>query len=304
MSGESKVSSSAAAPMIPRPEFEAIRDGTKALNDNRDARQAAAELRADQQRKAAELVAQGRAMHQHYRDELAGLADDYRREKAKIFEEGKKERQQLREQLNIGFRRAKIKLLARQQKEWRTKAWRERSLLGRVWNAFDAGRSAESFFGQAGKTLWASVSARSRLATLRQQQAEERLVAFQALNAEARKHQADLSTDIDHRLDDNHKRYLAARASTLHRYNAEKRDYAGKWAERAETRRAAWRQFREKWEPLERDRCRSEQQQANLERLHEQQRANLKQLKEQKERGALQRHSLGRTRSRDDGMER
>ena len=289
---------------VPRPVFEAIRDDTKALNDNRNARQATAELKADQQRKAAELMAQGRAMHQHYRDELAGLAADYRRDKARIIETGHEERRQLREQHNVEFRQAKAVLLARQQKEWQRKAWRERSLLGRAWNAFDAGRSAKSAVGRISKTIWASASARSRLATLRQQQAEERMAAFQALNAEARKHQALLSADINHRLDNNHKRHLAVRASTLQRYNAEKRDYAGKWAERTEARREAWRQFREKWELLERDRLRSEQQQANLARLHQQQRETLRHLKEQENQLAKRQPSHLRSRSRSHGIER
>ena len=86
---------------VPRSVFEAVRDGTRALNDNRDARQAAVDLNADQQGKAAELMAQGRAMHQHYRDELACLAADYRRDKARILDMARKERRQLRERLNV-----------------------------------------------------------------------------------------------------------------------------------------------------------------------------------------------------------
>ncbi len=289
---------------VPRPVIEAIRDGTKALNDNRDARQAGAELKADQQQKAAELMAQGRAMHKHYRDELAGLAADYRRDKAKITEAGKEENRQLREQLNIEFRQAKAELQARQQKEWQTTAWRERSLLGRAWNAYDAGRSAEGAVGRIGKALWASISTGSRLAALRQNQAEERRASSQTLKAKTRKRQAKLGTNIDRRLDGNHQRHLAARASTLRRYNAEKRDYVGKWAERTEARREEWRQFREKWEPLERERLRQELQQANLQWLHKQQRENLRHLKEQEERRASRQHSRGRSRRRGDGMER
>ena len=289
---------------VPRSVFEAIRNGTKAFNDNRDARQAASELKADQQRKAAELMAQGRAMHQHYRDELAGLAADYRRDKARIIEAAKDERRQLREQLNVEFREAKAMLLARQQKEWQTTVWRERSLLGRAWNAYDAGRSADSVFGQVGKTLRVSVSARSRLAALRQHQVEERQAVFQTLNAEVRKRQAELGVDIDRRLDGNHKRHLATRASRYRRYQAEKRDYAGKWAERTEARREEWRQFREKWERLERDRRRSKQQRANLQRLHEQQRKNLRRLREQEKQGSSQHRGRGRGRTQDWGMER
>ncbi len=289
---------------VPRPVFEAIRNGTKALNDNRDARKAAAELKADQQRKAAELMAQGRAMHQHYRDELAGLAADYRREKAKIVEAGREERRQLRQQLNVEFRKAKAALFAQQQKEWQTAAWRERSLLGRAWNAYKAGRRAESAVGRIGKTLWVSVSTTSRLVSLCQYQKEERQAILQAQNAEARMCQAELNVEIERRLDDNHQRQLAACASTYRRYQAEKRDYAGKWAERTEERREAWRQFRERWEPLERNRRRIEQQQANLKMLHEKQRANLRQLKEQEERSASRQPGRGRSRSRDDGMER
>ena len=252
---------------VPRSVFEAIREGTKALNDNRDARQAASELMADQQRKAADLMTQGRIMHQHYRDELAGLATDYRRDKAKIVEAGKEGRLQLREQFNVEFRQAKAMLLARHQKEWRTKVWRERSLLGRAWNAYDAGRSAESALGQIGKTLSASVSARSRLAALRQHQSEERQAIFQDFKAEARKRQAELSADIDRRLDDNYKRHLSAQSSTLRRYDAEKSDYADKWAERTEARREGWRQFRVKWEPVERTRRLCESQKENMQKL-------------------------------------
>ena len=289
---------------VPRSAFEAIRDGTKALNDNRGAHQAATELKADQQRKAAELMAQGRAMHQHYRDELAGLAADYRRDKAKIVEAGREERRQLREQLKIEFRQAKAALLAQQQKEWQTTVWRERSLLGRVWNAHDAGRSAESAVGRIGKTLWASVSRTSRLMSLHQHRKEGRQAILQARNSEARERQEEQSADIDRRLDGNHKRYLTARASTLLRYDAEKRDYAGKWAERIEAQRETWRQFREKWEPLERDRQRHERQQANLQELHEQQRKNLRHLREQEERGASRQPGRGRSRSYGDERER
>ncbi len=289
---------------VPRSIFEGIRDGTRAFNDNRDARQAASELKADQQRKAAELMVQGRAMHQHYREELSGLAAYYRRDKAKIFEAWREARRRLREQLTTEFRQAKADLLTRQQKEWQKTAWRERSLLGRAWNAYDAGRSAENAVGQIGKTLWASVSATSRLMSLRQHQKEERQAALQALNAEARKRQEELSTDNDRRLHNNHERHLEARASTLRRYDAEKRDYAGKWAERTEARREAWRQFREKWEPLERDRHRYERQQASLQRLHQQQRENLKRLREREERCASRQHSRGGSRSWDDDRER
>jgi len=210
----------------------------------------------------------------------------------------------LREQLNVEFRQATAALLARQQKEWQTMVWRERSLLGRAWNAYDAGRSAENALGRARKTLWATVSARSRLAALRQHQAEERQASFKAFKVETRRRNAELSADIDRRLDGNHKRHLTARASTHRRYSAKKRDYAGNWAERTEARREAWRQFREKWEPIEQDRHRYERQQANLQRLHEQQSENLRRLKEQEERVATRQRSRGMNRSRDDGVER
>ena len=249
-------------------------------------------------------MAQGRAMHQNYRDELAGLAADYRREKTRIIEAGRAEWQQLREQLKVEFCQAKAALLARQQKEWQKTVWRERSLLGRAWNAYDAGRSAKNAVGQVGKTLWASVSARSRLTALRQQQAEERLVAFEALNIEVRRRHADLSADIDRRLDDNHERYLAAGTSTHCRYSAEKRDYAGKWAEHSEARREAWQQFREKWKSLELDRRRNERQQANLQGLYQQQRENLRMLKGQETQASLQQYDRGKIKNRDDDMER
>ena len=289
---------------IPRSVFEAVRDGTRALNDNRDARQAAAELKADQQQKAAELMARGRAMHQHYRDELAGLAADYRRDKARIVEASRKERRQLRDRLNVEFRQAKAELLARQQREWQTTVWRERSILGRAWNAYDAARSSESALGRLGKTLWASISTGSRIAGLREHLAEERKATFQAYNAEARRRETEIRADVDSRLDDNHKRHLAARASALRRYDAEKGDYATKWSERTAARREAWSQFREKWEPLERDRRRHERQQANLQRLHQQQRENLRRLKEQERQAASRQRGRGRSRSRDDGIER
>lgn len=113
-----------------------------------------------------------------------------------------------------------------------------------------------------------------------------------------------LSGVLDRRLDDNHRRYLAARVSTVRCYNAEKRDYAGKWAEGAEARREGWRQLREMWESLERDRRRSERQQANLQRLHEQQRENLRHLKEREKSVANRHRRRMRSRSRDDAMER
>lgn len=210
----------------------------------------------------------------------------------------------MREQLNIDFRQAKAALLARQQKDWQTTVWRERSLLGRAWNAYDAGRSAETALGQVGKTLWASVSTRSRLTALRQHQAEEWQASYQAFNGEARSRQTELRARIDHRLDDIHQRHIAARASTLRRYDAEKRDYSRKWAERSESRRKAWRQFREKWAPLERDRRRHERQQANLKKLHEQQREKLRSLRVQEKQTASRQRGRGRSRSRRDGIER
>jgi hypothetical protein len=43
------------------------------------------------------------------------------------------EKRQLREYLKIAFQQAKADLFARQQMEWQTTVWRERSLLGRAW---------------------------------------------------------------------------------------------------------------------------------------------------------------------------
>ena len=69
---------------VARSTFEATKAATAGLNDNRDAQQAAAELKADHRRKAAELAAIGRDMHEHYRTELANLGADYQRDKARL----------------------------------------------------------------------------------------------------------------------------------------------------------------------------------------------------------------------------
>ena len=95
-----------AAAQIPRPVSEAVRDATEGFNGNREAREAAAELRADQRQKAAELASLGRAMHQHYRHELANLAADYRRDKATIAKQQGAELVALKKPLRFEMRPA------------------------------------------------------------------------------------------------------------------------------------------------------------------------------------------------------
>jgi hypothetical protein len=145
-----------------------------------------------------------------------------------------------------------MQAFARQQdQERRTTLWRERSLLGRVWNAYDAGRSAEGF-GRVGKTLWSTVSRSARLDSLHAERAARRQAVYEQAVGWARKRETELRTAGKVALDANYQKFLAARESTLRQYETEQKDYRRQWAERTATRRKAWQQYRVNWEPRER----------------------------------------------------
>ncbi len=177
---------------VPRPIFEMVRDGTKGFNDNHDAKQAAADLKADQQKKATELAGLGRAMHEHYRSELSNLAADYRRDKAMIGKEQQAEMAALKVENSAMIRGTMAAFSSQQDQTQRATAWREKSLLGRVWNAVDAGRTAESFGQQVGKTLWTTASTSTRMASLHAERIEQRQAAYLEVTGSAKQREADL----------------------------------------------------------------------------------------------------------------
>lgn len=278
-----------------RQAFEAMREATAGLGKLQEANTAAAELKADQQRQASELAALGRAMHEYYREELANLGADYRRDKAKIKAEQRVELAALKAE-NRKVIGDTMRAFAEQQNvERRTAAWRECSPLGRIWNAVDAGRSAEGWEQRLGKTLWATVSKSMRIESLRVDHRERRQVLYQQMISWARQREAEFKASYKARNDANYQRFVAARGSTQDQYKAEQKDYRRMWGERSQARREAWREFRQLYEPKER-----------LRQLHDRQRENLQKLKEQEAR--TESHSRlrphGRSRRRGYDVER
>ena len=144
---------------VTRSTFEAAKAATEGLNDNREGRQAATELKTDHRRKAAELAAIGRDMHEHYRTELASLGADYQRDKAGLRASHRAEQDRLQIEIRQAMKQAMRDLADTQRQERQTKAWREKSLLGRHWNAYDVGKSADSASQRIGRTLWATALA-------------------------------------------------------------------------------------------------------------------------------------------------
>jgi len=130
--------------------YEVMREATEGLGKLGEAKAAAAELKADQQRKASELVTLGRAMHEQYRAELANLGADYRRDKAKITEEQRIDLASLRAENRKLIGETMRAFTEQQNVERQSAAWRERSLLGRVWNAVNC----QSLDGGLGTASW------------------------------------------------------------------------------------------------------------------------------------------------------
>jgi hypothetical protein len=271
--------------------FEAMREATAGFDQNQRAGEAAADLKADQQRKAAELASVGRDMHEHYRQELSNLGADYQRDKQQIKAEQRAALAALKEE-NREAIRATMQAFAKQQdQERRTMLWRERSLLGRVWNAYDAGRQAEGL-ERFGKTLWSTLSRSARLDSLHAERAARRQAVYQQAVGWAREREAELRTAGKAKLDANYRKFLAARESTLRQYETEQKDYRRQWAERTAIRREAWQEFRKTWEPRERTR-----------QLHERQKENLRRIEEQLAR-AERNQGKNRGRGRDHDFER
>ena len=278
-----------------RQAFEVTREATEGVVKLQEAKAAAAELKADQQRKTADLAALGRAMHEQYREELVNLGADYRHDKTKIRAEQRVELAALKAE-NRKVIGDTMRAFAKQQNvERQAIAWRERSLLGRVWNAVDAGRSAKGWEQRLGKTLRATVSKSARIEGLRDEHQERRQVLYQQMISWARQRELDFRASYKSRYDTNYQRFVAARANTLDQYNTEQKDYRNMWAERSETRRKAWREFRRHYEPKER-----------LRQLHGRQRENLQKLKEQEVRteSSSRLRSHGRSRARGYDVER
>jgi len=276
---------------VPRPVFEMVRDGMKDFNDNREAKQAVAELKADQQNKATELASLGRTMHQHYRHELSKLAADYRRDKVSISKDQRAELVALKAE-NSAMIRGTMRAISNQQNDAQSiAAWREKSLLGRAWNAVDAGRTAESFGKQVGKTLWATASTSARMASLHAERIEQRQTAYHEVTGLAQQREADLRSTYQEKFEANYQQFITARESTLRQYGAEQKDYQRQWAEKNAARREAWRQFRKTYEPLER-----------LRQLHEHQKEALRRFKEREAKTPQPNRTRGRSRSYD--MER
>ena len=271
-----------------RQAFEVMHDATEGLGKLQEAKAAATELKVDQQRKASELAALGRAMHEHYREELANLGADYRRDKARVRAEQRVELAALKAENRQVIGDTMRAFAEQQNSERQSIAWRERSLLGRVWNAVDAGRSAEGWEQRLGKTLWATVSKSARIERLRADYQERQQVLYQQMTSWAREREAEFRSSYKARYDANYQKFVAARASALGHYKAEQSDYRRMWAKRSEARRHAWQEFRRLYEPKER-----------LRQLHDRQRENLQKLKEQEAR--TESHSRPRPHGRSRG---
>ena len=250
-----------------RSTFDALHSAVQGLNDNREAKQAAAELKRDQQRKAAELAAVGRHMHEHYRTELANLGADYRRDKARLKVAHQSERDTLRTEIRQVMRQAMDHPAEAQREEARTLAWREKSFLGRVWNAYDAGRSADSMNRRVAGTIWAAISRSARVEGLNKRRSAQRQAAYHELEARADAQHGDLRQKNDLALAAAFKKFEAARQGTLREYDRERQDYRRLWADRNRANREAWRGFRAKYHPLERERQRHAKQRENLSRI-------------------------------------
>lgn len=275
-----------------RQAVEVMREATEGLNKLQETKAAATELKADQQRKASELAALGRAMHEHYREELANLGADYLRDKTKIKAEQHVELSVLKAENRKAIGDTMRAFAEQQNVEQQTIAWRERSMLGRVWNAVDAGRMAKGWEQRLGKTLWATISKTARTEGLRSDQRERRQAVYQEVVSWAGQREAELRVSFKARYDANYQKFTAARASTLDRYKAEQKDYRCMWAKRSEARREAWREFRRLYEPKER-----------IRQLHDRQRENLQQLKEKEARTASSSASRSHGRSRGRGYD-
>ena len=254
---------------VARSTFEATKAATEGLNDNRDARQAAAELKADHRRKAAELAAIGRDMHEHYRTELANLGADYQRDKARPRANHRAEQDGLQAEIRQSMKRAMRALADAQRQDRQTVAWREKSLLGRLWNAYDVGQTADKTSRRIGRALWATVSQSARVDHLRQVQQEQRQALYQDLQRQADDRRDELRRRQAHEVRSAYEKFQAARAATLRQYDQEQQGYRRLWAERNAARREAWRAHQARYRPLEREQLRHQRQQENLRRLEE-----------------------------------
>jgi len=254
---------------VSRSTLEATRSATQGLNDNREARQAASELKVDHRRKAAELATIGRDMHEQYRTEFANLGADYQRDKAQLSTTHRAQRDALQIEIQRAMKDAMRDLTDAQRKEQQSIAWREKSLLGRLWNAYDAGRTATERRGQIGHTLWAAVSRSARVDHMRQNHSEQRQALYQDLKHRADDRYAELSQRQTLSLTSIYKKFQASRDATLRQYDQEKQGYRRLWTERNEAQRKEWRTYQTKYRPIERDPTRHQHQQENLRRIEE-----------------------------------
>ena len=254
---------------VARSTFEATKAATEGLNDNRDARQAADELKADHRRKAAELAAIGLDMHEHYRTELANLGVDYQRDKARLRATHRAEQEGLQAEIRQTMKRGMRDLADAQRQKRQTMAWREKSLLGRLWNAYDVGQTADKTSRRIGRALWATVSQSARIDHLRQIHRKQRQALYQDLGRQADDRREELRQQHAQEIRSAYEKFQAARAVTLRQYDQEQQGYRRLWADRNAARRQAWFAYRARYQPLEREQQRHRRQQDNLRRLNE-----------------------------------
>ena len=252
---------------IARSTFEAARAAIEGLNDNRDAQKAAAELRADHRRKAAALAAIGRDMHEHYRTELADLGADHQRDKARLRATHRAEQEGLQAEIQQSMKQAMRDLADTQRNARQTMAWREKSLLGRLWNAYDVGQTADNTSRRIGRALWATVSRSARIDHLRQIHRDQRQALYQDLGRQADHRREELRQRQGQEIRSAYEKFQAARAATLRQYDQEQQGYRRLWAERNGARREAWRAYQARYQTLEREQWRHQRQQKNLRRL-------------------------------------
>ena len=230
-------------------------------------REAADELKTDHRRKAAELAAIGRDMHEHYRTELANLGADYQRDKSNLKSTHCAQREALQAEIRQSMKQAVRDLADAQRIELRTTVWREKSLLGRFWNAYDVGKSADSISQRIGRTLWATASRSVRVDHIRPVHSEQGQALYQDLKHQANDRTARLQQQQAQEVRSAYDKFQAARDAALRKYDHEQRGYRRLWADRASARREAWRAYRANYRPIEHERIRQQRQQKNLQRI-------------------------------------
>lgn len=208
-------------------------------------------------------------MHEHYRAELASLGADYQRDKARLRTKHREEQDGLQVEIRQSIEQAMRDLADAKRQERQTKAWREKSLLGRLWNTYDVGQTADLTSRRIGRALWATVSRSARIDHLRQIHREQRQARYQDLSRQADYRRDELRQRQTHDVRSTYESFQAARAASLRQYDQEQQGYRRLWAERNAIRREAWHAYEARYRPQESERQRHQRQQNNLQRIED-----------------------------------